>query len=307
MPPRPDFADRVHRLGVLVHLYPAGEVMQCAQLIGIHDEFLERRHKPPFQPATGVQHEVHPRQKPHVQTVGGLIGRLRIGQFRAVERPGAPVRQVQPSGQLPSAIGDMRSLRRAECGRTAVHVDRSHESPHDHRRTGTDELAIGDACQSLGQDLRQCPCDTHRGHRTPNNKRRNDAGLIVLGIDLESAHHHIVECHRRVDVDERGHHSVFLDEVLTKKDPAHIDTVLRPRRFGHRAHEGLVAERHMRMQHIEVTFVYRDVGRLAYRPPRMVQPFGHIAQLHEFLEVRHRSITAPPRGIAHKRRAIDRG
>ena len=280
--------------------------MQGAQLVGIHDEFLERRHKPPFQPATGVQHEVHPGKKPHVQTVGGLIGRLRIGQFRAVERPGTAVRQVHAPRQLPSAIGDMRSFRRAKGWCTTVHVNGGHESAHDDRRTGADKLAIGNAGQCLGQDLRQCPGHTYRRHRPPNDKRRNDAGLIVLGIDFERPHHHIIERHRRVDVDERGHHRVFLYEVLTEKDAAHIHTVLRARRLGHRPHEGFVAERHMRVQHIKVALVHRDVGRLAYRPPRVMQPFGHIAQLHEFLEVRHRSITASPGGIAHKRRAIDR-
>ena len=201
----------------------------------------------------------------------------------------------------------MRSLGRAECGRAAVHVDGGDESPHDHRRPGADQLAIGDARQRLGQDLCQRACYTHRRHGPPDDKGRNDTGLIVLGIDLERAHHHIVERHRRVDVDERGHHRVFLHEVLTEQDTAHVDGILRPAGFGHRSHEGFVAQRHMGMQHIKVTFVHRDICRLAYRPPRVMQPLGHIAQFHELLEIRHRGIAPPPCGIAHEGRAIDGG
>ena len=39
----------------------------------------------------------------------------------------------------------------------------------------------------------------------------------------------------------------------------------------------------------------------------MVQPFRHVAQLHEFLEILHRSIATTAIHVAHERRAINRG
>jgi hypothetical protein len=55
-----------------------------------------------------VQHEIHARQKRHVlKRIGGLVGGLRIGQFRAAERPARPVGQVQAPRQLARAVGDL--------------------------------------------------------------------------------------------------------------------------------------------------------------------------------------------------------
>ena len=63
----------------------------------------------------------------------------------------------------------------------------------------------------------------------------------------------------------------------------------------------------MRQQHVQMALVHRNIGRLADRAARMVQPFRHIAQLHEILEIVQRRI-APPAGlIAHKGRAVNRG
>ena len=52
-----------------------------SQLVRIHHELLERRHQPPFQPAAGMQHKVHPAHQGRVQRVGRFVGRLGIGQF----------------------------------------------------------------------------------------------------------------------------------------------------------------------------------------------------------------------------------
>ena len=62
----------------------------------------------------------------------------------------------------------------------------------------------------------------------------------------------------------------------------------------------------MRQQHVEVTLVHRHIGRLTDRAARMVQPFGHIAQLHEIAEILDGRITAATFGIAHEGRAVDR-
>ena len=96
------------------------------------------------------------------------------------------------------------------------------------------------------------------------------------------------------------------DEVLAEQDLAHLDRIRRPRRLGHRPHEGLVGQRHVREQHVEVALVHRDVGRLADRAARMVQPFRHVGQFHELLEIGDRRIAAAAIGVAHEGRAIDR-
>ena len=63
----------------------------------------------------------------------------------------------------------------------------------------------------------------------------------------------------------------------------------------------------MRAQHIKVALVHRNIGRLANGAARMVQPFRHIAQLHEFLEIVQRGIAPPACDIAHEGRPINRG
>ena len=62
----------------------------------------------------------------------------------------------------------------------------------------------------------------------------------------------------------------------------------------------------MRMQHVEVTLVHRDIRGFAHRAARMVQPFRHVAKLHEVAEILHRRIAPPALGIPHERRTVDR-
>ena len=59
-------------------------------------------------------------------------------------------------------------------------------------------------------------------------------------------------------------------------------------------------------QHIEMTFIHRDVGGLANRAARVVNPLRHVSELYEFLEVLDRRIATPAFGVADKWRAIDR-
>ena len=63
----------------------------------------------------------------------------------------------------------------------------------------------------------------------------------------------------------------------------------------------------MRPQHIEMTFIDRDVCGLANRAARVVDPLRHIGELYEFLEVLDRRIAATAFGIADKWRSVDRG
>ena len=62
----------------------------------------------------------------------------------------------------------------------------------------------------------------------------------------------------------------------------------------------------MGQEHVEMALVHRNVSRLTDRTARMVQPFGHIAQLHEIAEILNRGIAATTLGIMHEGRAIDR-
>ena len=151
----------------------------------------------------------------------------------------------------------------------------------------------------------QCARNRHRRHRTTHDKRRNDRGLVVLCEHFQSTHHDTVECHRAVDVNERGHHGVVLHELLTKEDATHINRILRTGRLCHRPHERLIRQGHVREQHIQVTLVHRHIRRLANRTTRMVQPLGHIAKLHELLKIGHCCITTATLGITHKWRAVD--
>ncbi len=133
MAARAHLADRVHRLTVLAYIHAARHVVQDSQLIGIHHEFLGAGHQPAFQPSAGMQHEVHARQKPHVQAVGAFVRRLCIRQLRPAEGAGAAERQPQPPGKLARAIGDHARFGRAEGGRAGIHVDARHEGTKDHR------------------------------------------------------------------------------------------------------------------------------------------------------------------------------
>ena len=56
-----------------------------------------------------------------------------------------------------------------------------------------------------------------------------------------------------------------------------------------------------------MALVDRHVGRLADRAAGMVQPFRHVGQLHELLEIRQRRVAPPALVVAHEGGAIDRG
>ena len=153
-------------------------------MVGIHDEFLKGRHQPAFQPAAGVQHEVHPTQERCVECIGGLVSGLRVGQFRAAKPAAGAKRQVHPAGQLPGTVENLAGFWRSESRRARVHINGGHECAKNDRRTGLDDLTIGNTGQNFRQNLGQCPNNRHRRHRTPHDEGRYDAGLIVGGKNL---------------------------------------------------------------------------------------------------------------------------
>ena len=113
-----NLADGIHRLAVFIGRNPKSHLLQSAEVIGIHNKFFEGRHKPTFEPPTGVQHEVHPTQKRRVECVGCFISGLCIGQFRAAKPATGAKWEIHPAGQLPGSVKNLAGLGRAE-GRRA--------------------------------------------------------------------------------------------------------------------------------------------------------------------------------------------
>ncbi len=307
VPARADLADGVHGLPRLAHVDAGGEAVQDAELVGIHDVFLVGGDQPALEPAAGMQHEVDPGEEADVERVGALVAGLRIGQLGAAEGAGAAEGQPEPAGELAGAEGDLRRLGRAEGRRPRIHVDRGDEGAEDHRRARADQLRIGDPGQHLGQHLGQRAGDRDRRHGAADDEGRDDRRLVGRGIDLERAHHGAVEGQRRVDVDEARHHRVRLEEVRAEQQPRHLDAVGGALGRGDAAHIGLVAEGHVRQQHVEMALVDRHVGRLADRAAGMVQPFRFLAELHQVAEILDRGVAPPALEVAHEGRAVDRG
>jgi hypothetical protein len=98
---------------------------------------------------------------------------------------------------------------------------------------------------------------------------------------------------------------VVLDELAPEQDLAHGDRVGGAQRVRHRAHEGLVRHRHVRVVHVEVALVHGHVDRLAHRTTRVVHPGRDEGQLHEVLEVLDRAVAAASVDVVHERRAVD--
>ncbi len=95
--------------------------------------------------------------------------------------------------------------------------------------------------------------------------------------------------------------------LLAEEDLGHLDRVLRAFRGGHRAHVGLVAVLHVRVDHVEVPLVDRQVDRLADGPARVVQRGRHVGELHEVAEVLDARVAAPLVEVAHEGGAVGRG
>src|SRR5690625_1367117 len=61
----------------------------------------------------------------------------------------------------------------------------------------------------------------------------------------------------------------------------------------------------MRIDHVEMALVDRHIGRFADRAARMVQPFRHVAELHELLEIGKGRIASPAFEITDEGRTIN--
>ena len=73
-----------------------------------------------------------------------------------------------------------------------------------------------------------------------------------------------------------------------------------------RAHVGLIGPAHVRIVHLEMALVDRQVDGLAHRSARMMHVGAGIGQLHEVAEILDRAVAAALVEVVHEGRAVDR-
>ncbi len=235
-----------------------------------------------------------------------FVRRLRVGGLGAAQRAAGAVRDAEATRQLPARERDEGRLRRAEGRRARLHGDGAGEHAEDHRRARPVELARAGPRQHFRQHLRDGAGRRHRAHRACQDERRGDAGLVGAGVDLHRTQHRAVPHHRRVGVDEAGDDGVLFHEIFAEHDLRHRHRVGGALRLRDRAHERLVGVLDVRIDHVQVTLVHRQVHRLAHRAARMVDRGRHVGELHEVAEILDGRVAAAVIEIAHEGRAIDR-
>ena len=111
---------------------------------------------------------------------------------------------------------------------------------------------------------------------------------------------------RRVGVDQAGE-TVFLSTKSSPNRSLAIATVSRGAlRLGDRAHEGLIREPDMAVDHVEMALVDRQVDRLAHRAAGMMDEGRHVGELHEIAEILDGGVAAALVEVADEGRAVDR-
>ena len=161
-------------------------------------------------------------------------------------------------------------------------------------------MGEGHSNKCLSQALRSHTCGGYWCHRASEDKRREDARLIVQRVHLGRAEHCLVPHQWRRRVDEAGHHRA-VGQVAAERDTSKIDAVLSAACSSNRTHERLVAVLDVRIHHVEMALVHGDVDGLAYRAARVMDVRRRVGQLDEVLEVGERGVTATVVEIAHKR------
>ena len=94
------------------------------------------------------------------------------------------------------------------------------------------------------------------------------------------------------------------NEILAEQEFADAHAVLGALGLGHRAHERLVRIFEMRIDHLEMPLVDRQIDRLAERAAGMVDIGAQIGELDEILEVLDRPVAPPPVEIVDEGRAV---
>ena len=100
---------------------------------------------------------------------------------------------------------------------------------------------------------------------------------------------------------------MFVHRLAPEHDLGHVDAVLRPALLGDGAEMGLVAQRHMGVEHVEMALAHRHVAGLADHEAAVVQVGVHVNELHQVLETLDISVAPAAFEIAHERRAVDCG
>ena len=72
-----------------------------------------------------------------------------------------------------------------------------------------------------------------------------------------------------------------------------LDRIQRTGRTGHGAHERLVRIPHVGINHVEMALVDRYIHRLADSAAGVVQPWRHISELDQIVEIPERAVAAP--------------
>ncbi len=127
---------------------------------------------------------------------------------------------------------------------------------------------------------------------------------FALRVGLRGAEHARIPDQRRIGVDEAGQHRVVAHELLAEQKLADAHAVLGPFGLGDRAHERLVRIFEMRVHHLEMPLVDRQVDRLAHRAAGMMDVGAHIGELDEILEVFERPVAAALVEVVDERRAV---
>src|SRR5207244_9924979 len=101
-------------------------------------------------------------------------------------------------------------------------------------------------------------------HGTAENEWNADRSLVGRGVGADNTTRLPIQHQRRVHVDVAQNDAVLCHELCSEQHPAHLDRVGRARCAGDRAHERLIRVTHVRVDHVEVTFVDGHIDRLAY-------------------------------------------
>ena len=104
----------------------------------------------------------------------------------------------------------------------------------------------------------------------------------------------------------RGRLVSGIDVVIAGDDLDHLDRILRALGRGDRTHEGLVRVLDVRIHHVEVALVHRNIDRFANGAAGVVQAGAHIGQLDEILEVFDGRVAATVFDVVDERAAVGR-
>ena len=217
-------------------------------------------------------------------------------------RNGTPSRRAQAASAYSTSAGSgVPNVGAPDC----IDIDDAND-PNTTGAPGRTQLHVRHPRHRLGERLGRGAGCGRRRHRSGEDERRHDHRLVRLGVGAGRAEHRRVPHERAVRVDQAHHVRAFLERVGAEHDPRHVDRVARAERVRDRAHERLVRVAHVRVDHVVVPLVDRQVDRLAHRAARVVQERGRVGELHEVPEVLDRAVAAAPVEVAHERGAVGR-